>query len=190
MWTSPSSESMKIRSSRSRTGSALLRVVSNTASAFSTSPALKVEWGESGVIPPAVQLPVVAFRDTPGAPPPFLSKGAGSSKAAGSSEEAAILEVLAVLDRPARSKEIQAAVEDESRRRSCLAGDTPGTGRGQANASAYNAANFAVDGFTQALAKEMATHNITVNCVCPGLTETSRMDPMGRSDRWDARSSP
>lgn len=58
---------------------------------------------------------------------------------------------------------------------------------GQANASAYNAANFAVDGFTQALAKEMATHNITANCVCPGLTDTARMDPMGRSGRWEAR---
>ena len=58
---------------------------------------------------------------------------------------------------------------------------------GQANTSAYNAANFAVDGFTQALAKEMADHDITVNSVCPGLTETSRMDPMGREDRWDER---
>ena len=58
---------------------------------------------------------------------------------------------------------------------------------GHANTSAYNAANFAVDGFTQALAKEMAPHAITVNSVCPGLTETSRMDPMGREDRWDER---
>ena len=58
---------------------------------------------------------------------------------------------------------------------------------GHANTSAYNAANFAVDGFTQALAKEMAAHAITVNSVCPGLTETSRMDPMGREDRWDER---
>ena len=58
---------------------------------------------------------------------------------------------------------------------------------GHANTSAYNAANFAVDGFTQALAKEMAAHAITVNSVCPGLTETSRMDLMGREDRWDER---
>ena len=58
---------------------------------------------------------------------------------------------------------------------------------GLANTSAYNAANFAVDGFTQALAKEMADHDITVNSVCPGLTETSRMDPMGREDRWNER---
>ncbi|MCH8909308.1 MAG: SDR family oxidoreductase [Chloroflexi bacterium] len=58
---------------------------------------------------------------------------------------------------------------------------------GQANTSAYNAANFAVDGFTQALAKEMAMHNITANCVCPGLTDTARMDPMRSSGGMDAR---
>jgi len=58
---------------------------------------------------------------------------------------------------------------------------------GRANTSAYNAANFAVDGFTQALAKEVGEHAITVNSVCPGLTETSRLDPMGRTDKWDAR---
>jgi NAD(P)-dependent dehydrogenase (short-subunit alcohol dehydrogenase family) len=58
---------------------------------------------------------------------------------------------------------------------------------GRANTSAYNAANFAVDGFTQALAKEVGPNNITVNSVCPGLTETSRLDPLGRGDRWQAR---
>ena len=50
--------------------------------------------------------------------------------------------------------------------------------------AAYNAANFAVDGFTQAMAKELAKENITVNAVCPGLTETARMDPMGRGEKW------
>lgn len=59
--------------------------------------------------------------------------------------------------------------------------------RGNANTAAYNAANFAVDGFSQALAKELAEHNITVNCVCPGLIETARMDPLGRGDVWDGR---
>jgi len=58
---------------------------------------------------------------------------------------------------------------------------------GRPNTSAYNAANFAVDGFTQALAKEIGVHDITVNSVCPGLIETSRLDPMGRTDRWDTR---
>tara|TARA_B100001013_G_scaffold342810_1_gene269384 strand:- start:711 stop:1550 length:840 start_codon:yes stop_codon:yes gene_type:complete len=56
--------------------------------------------------------------------------------------------------------------------------------RGDANMAAYNAANFAVDGFTQAMSKELAKENITVNAVCPGLTETARMDPMGRGEKW------
>ena len=50
--------------------------------------------------------------------------------------------------------------------------------------AAYNASNFAVDGFTQALAKELAQHEITANCVCPGMTETARLDPLGRGDVW------
>ncbi|MBO03712.1 MAG: short-chain dehydrogenase [Chloroflexi bacterium] len=58
---------------------------------------------------------------------------------------------------------------------------------GRPNTSAYNAANFAVDGFTQSLAKEVGEQGITVNSVCPGLIETARLDPMGRTDRWDAR---
>ncbi len=59
--------------------------------------------------------------------------------------------------------------------------------RGNANMAAYNAANFAVDGFTQALAKEVAEHDITANCVCPGMTETARLDPIGRGDAWWSR---
>ena len=56
--------------------------------------------------------------------------------------------------------------------------------RGTARMAAYNASNFAVDGFTQALAKEVAEHEITANCVCPGMTETARLDPVGRGDEW------
>jgi 3-oxoacyl-[acyl-carrier protein] reductase len=59
--------------------------------------------------------------------------------------------------------------------------------RGNAGTAAYNAANFAVEGFTQALAKELAQYKVTVNAVCPGLTETSRMDPLGRSETWQKR---
>ncbi len=59
--------------------------------------------------------------------------------------------------------------------------------RGNARMAAYNAANFAVDGFTQALSKELAEHEITANCVCPGMTETARLDPIGRSDEWWTR---
>lgn len=58
---------------------------------------------------------------------------------------------------------------------------------GRANTSAYNAANFAIDGFTQALAKEVGQHEITANSVCPGTTETARLDPVGRGDAWQGR---
>ena len=58
---------------------------------------------------------------------------------------------------------------------------------GRANTSAYNAANFAIDGFTQALAKEVGQYEITANSVCPGTTETSRLDPVGRGDVWQDR---
>jgi NAD(P)-dependent dehydrogenase (short-subunit alcohol dehydrogenase family) len=59
--------------------------------------------------------------------------------------------------------------------------------RGSPHMAAYNAANFAVDGFSQALAKELARAGITVNCVCPGLIDTARLDCIGRGDVWNER---
>ena len=59
---------------------------------------------------------------------------------------------------------------------------------GNARMAAFVAANYAIDGFSQSLANELAPHNITVNCVCPGLTETARMDPLGRGAFWKSRS--
>ena len=53
-----------------------------------------------------------------------------------------------------------------------------------ANTLAYNAANFAVVGMTQSMARELGTYNINVNCVCPGAVDTHRMDDLGRSERW------
>jgi 3-oxoacyl-[acyl-carrier protein] reductase/meso-butanediol dehydrogenase/(S,S)-butanediol dehydrogenase/diacetyl reductase len=53
--------------------------------------------------------------------------------------------------------------------------------RGMPNTAAYNAANFAIDGFTQSIAKELANQGITSNSVCPGLIVTARMDPMGQA---------
>src|SRR5690349_2825249 len=41
--------------------------------------------------------------------------------------------------------------------------------RGSPNTAAYCAANFGIQGFTQALAMELAPLNIRVNAVCPGL---------------------
>jgi NAD(P)-dependent dehydrogenase (short-subunit alcohol dehydrogenase family) len=47
--------------------------------------------------------------------------------------------------------------------------------RGVARYAAYCASKFAVRGFTQALALELAPHRINVNAICPGLTETERV---------------
>lgn len=42
---------------------------------------------------------------------------------------------------------------------------------GSALMSAYSSAKAAIIGLTQALAHELAGHDIRVNCVCPGITE-------------------
>ena len=47
----------------------------------------------------------------------------------------------------------------------------------------YAASKFAVVGFTQSLAREMAPHGIRVNCVCPGFVRTSMQD---REVVWEA----
>jgi len=47
--------------------------------------------------------------------------------------------------------------------------------RGSANNSAYCAAKFAVNGITQALAKELGPRGIRVNAVCPGYVETPQV---------------
>ena len=46
--------------------------------------------------------------------------------------------------------------------------------RGSARFSAYSASKFAVIGFTQSLACELAPHQINVNAICPGLVDTER----------------
>ena len=57
--------------------------------------------------------------------------------------------------------------------------------RGLANTTAYCAANFAIQGFTQALAMELAPYRISVNAICPGTIDTARMDVLGREDLWN-----
>lgn len=47
----------------------------------------------------------------------------------------------------------------------------------------YSASKFAVLGFTQALAREVAPHGIRVNCVCPGFVRTAMQE---RELKWEA----
>jgi meso-butanediol dehydrogenase / (S,S)-butanediol dehydrogenase / diacetyl reductase len=47
----------------------------------------------------------------------------------------------------------------------------------------YSASKFAVVGFTQALAREVAPQGIRVNCVCPGYVRTSMQT---RELAWEA----
>jgi NAD(P)-dependent dehydrogenase (short-subunit alcohol dehydrogenase family) len=50
--------------------------------------------------------------------------------------------------------------------------------QGRARYAAYCASKFAVRGFTQALALELAPHGINANAICPALIETERVDDM------------
>lgn len=54
----------------------------------------------------------------------------------------------------------------------------------------YSASKFAVVGFTQALAQEVAPHKIRVNCVCPAMAETDMMKDLSHQyTRWRGGSS-
>jgi NAD(P)-dependent dehydrogenase (short-subunit alcohol dehydrogenase family) len=48
--------------------------------------------------------------------------------------------------------------------------------RGRARYAAYCASKFALIGFTQSLAEELAPYRINVNAICPGLVDTERVD--------------
>ena len=50
--------------------------------------------------------------------------------------------------------------------------------RGQARRAAYCASKFALVGFTQSLALELAPYRINVNALCPGMADTERIDFM------------
>ena len=52
--------------------------------------------------------------------------------------------------------------------------------RGTPTVSHYNASKFAVIGFTQAMAREVAAHDILVNAVCPGVVDTQMITDMAR----------
>ena len=48
--------------------------------------------------------------------------------------------------------------------------------RGIARYAAYCASKFALIGFTQSLAHELAPHRVNVNAICPGLVDSERVD--------------
>jgi meso-butanediol dehydrogenase/(S,S)-butanediol dehydrogenase/diacetyl reductase len=50
------------------------------------------------------------------------------------------------------------------------------------NLAHYSASKFAVVGFTNALAKEVAQEGITVNAICPGVVRTDMWDRL--ADAW------
>ncbi|MCY3781858.1 MAG: 3-oxoacyl-ACP reductase FabG [Chloroflexi bacterium] len=47
--------------------------------------------------------------------------------------------------------------------------------------AAYAASKFAIRGLTQSLAHELGPSNITVNAICPGLTESERVDDLAHA---------
>ena len=49
---------------------------------------------------------------------------------------------------------------------------------GSRNQSAYNASKHAVVGLTRCLALETATSGVTINAICPGLTQTDMVDTL------------
>lgn len=59
---------------------------------------------------------------------------------------------------------------------------------GSANASPYSAAKSGVIGFSKAVAKELATTGITINCIAPVITETPLLGQMTPAHIDNARS--
>lgn len=53
---------------------------------------------------------------------------------------------------------------------------------GEPGLAHYAASKFALVGFTQALARELAPHGITVNAVCPGVVRTPMIEEL--STQW------
>ncbi len=57
--------------------------------------------------------------------------------------------------------------------------------KGACMETAYSASKAALIGFSKALAKEVASSNITVNCVCPGVIDTPMNDAFNSDEKAD-----
>ena len=57
--------------------------------------------------------------------------------------------------------------------------------KGACMESVYSASKFALGGFTKSLAQEVASDGITVNCVCPGVTDTKMNDRFSEEEKSD-----
>ena len=52
--------------------------------------------------------------------------------------------------------------------------------------AAYAASKAGLHALTAAMSGEVASHGIRVNAICPGIIDTSRMDDVGRGERWSS----
>jgi 3-oxoacyl-[acyl-carrier protein] reductase/meso-butanediol dehydrogenase/(S,S)-butanediol dehydrogenase/diacetyl reductase len=52
------------------------------------------------------------------------------------------------------------------------------------NATAYSASNAGLQALSSGMSGELGPHDINVNTICPGIVDTSRLDDLGREDRW------
>ena len=59
---------------------------------------------------------------------------------------------------------------------------------GNAGQTNYSASKSAIYGFTKSLAKEVASRNITVNCISPGFIETDMTDKLSDEQKTSIRS--
>lgn len=54
---------------------------------------------------------------------------------------------------------------------------------GSTGEAVYSACKAGIVGFSKSLAREMARHDVTVNCVCPGPTDTALLAEVGSTER-------
>ena len=73
------------------------------------------------------------------------------------------------------SRAVARSMLEDSRKGKIIVISSGAGKQGIARYAAYCASKFALIGFTQSLALELAPHGINVNAICPGLVETERI---------------